>query len=197
MKVNELFEAKAVDMLGKKHKDCGGTFQETSQYDDMDGKLHCTKCNKEILRYLTEGRWVKGAGGVPLGKDGKPIAPKQPKKVVAAYSDLYWDQKAQASDDANFLTPAEPIDISDSDEIDKIVKSHFSMKKIDWEMKKRGVKKIEHTTVASRVIRVSYEVGPEDDLGIEQTVQDAEYIIVRRNPKKPKQLEFAGYGMTP
>jgi hypothetical protein len=66
MKVSELFEviAKgAVSLRGKTHKGCGGKFDETTQMDDMDGVLHCTKCKKEVqtrvqpaeLKKLTEG----------------------------------------------------------------------------------------------------------------------------------------------
>lgn len=71
MKVSELFEEKkpaSVDMTGKKHEGCGGKFQEASQYDDLDGVLHCTKCNKEIKRHanpVTEGMFVvKSKDGV-------------------------------------------------------------------------------------------------------------------------------------
>jgi len=41
-----------VDMTGKKCTTCKkGTYQETSQMDDMDGVLHCTNCGKKIKRY--------------------------------------------------------------------------------------------------------------------------------------------------
>lgn len=43
---------KEVDMTGKKCSACKkGTYQETSQHDDMDGVLHCTKCNKQVNRW--------------------------------------------------------------------------------------------------------------------------------------------------
>ena len=42
----------AVDMKGKKCTACKkGTYQETSQHDDMDGVLHCDKCNREVKRH--------------------------------------------------------------------------------------------------------------------------------------------------
>jgi hypothetical protein len=45
---------KQVDMTGKKCSSCKkGTYQETSQHDDMDGVLHCTKCRKEVKRHQT------------------------------------------------------------------------------------------------------------------------------------------------
>jgi len=41
-----------VDMTGKKCTACKkGTYQETEFHDDMDGALHCTKCNKKIKRH--------------------------------------------------------------------------------------------------------------------------------------------------
>jgi hypothetical protein len=30
---------------------CGGRYEETSQFDDVDGVLHCTKCGKEVRRW--------------------------------------------------------------------------------------------------------------------------------------------------
>jgi hypothetical protein len=30
---------------------CGGTFEETSLHDDIDGTLHCNKCGEKINRY--------------------------------------------------------------------------------------------------------------------------------------------------
>ena len=41
-----------VDMKGKKCTSCKkGTYQETSQMDDMDGVVHCTKCGKGVKRH--------------------------------------------------------------------------------------------------------------------------------------------------
>ena len=45
-------ESKEVDMTGKKCTACKkGTYQETGIHDDMDGVLHCTKCNKQVTRW--------------------------------------------------------------------------------------------------------------------------------------------------
>lgn len=52
---------KQVDMTGKKCTACKkGTYQETSQHDDMDGVLHCTKCNKSVKRHQTANPNKKG-----------------------------------------------------------------------------------------------------------------------------------------
>lgn len=46
-------QKKVTDMTGKKckKKGCGGKYKETSQMDDMDGVLHCSKCNDRVQRY--------------------------------------------------------------------------------------------------------------------------------------------------
>lgn len=267
---------KDVDMLGKKHEKCGGTFKETSIQDDMHGTLHCSKCNKQINRRpvkegwkgavaavaataglvgilsqtnpayvdgqqipmalgnptkdaklvtdddgkkiwvwevpmpkggtqkvykavkkakVSEGRWVKGPGGTPLGKDGKPTPPKGPRTIIAAYSDAYWDKKEQESNDTNFVDPSSPIDHQDGDQINSIVQNHFNMETVDWTFSgKGGSRKPQNTTLATRVIRVTYRTGPGDDLGVPDGTQDTEYIVVGRNYKKPKQIDFVDYG---
>ena len=70
---------KQVDMKGKKCTSCNkGTYQETDQHDDMDGVLHCTKCNKEVKRHqsdnskkksVAEGRGFRGVGGARERED--------------------------------------------------------------------------------------------------------------------------------
>ena len=62
-----------VDMTGKKCTSCKkGTYQETSQMDDMDGVLHCTKCNKEVKRHQSakpkEKGVAEGTGVMPVNK---------------------------------------------------------------------------------------------------------------------------------
>ena len=48
------------DMKGQKCQKCKkGTYQETSQLDDMDGVVHCTKCGHRTKRHpdrISEGR---------------------------------------------------------------------------------------------------------------------------------------------
>ncbi len=46
-------QKKVTDMTGKKckNKGCKGNYKETSQMDDMDGVLHCSKCGEKIQRY--------------------------------------------------------------------------------------------------------------------------------------------------
>jgi len=42
-----------IDMRGKPCKKCKkGTYQETSQFDDMDGVVHCTKCGHPVKRWV-------------------------------------------------------------------------------------------------------------------------------------------------
>lgn len=43
---------KEIDVKGKKCELCGkGTYKETSQMDDLNGTLHCSKCDKMVDRY--------------------------------------------------------------------------------------------------------------------------------------------------
>ena len=137
----------------------------------------------------------------PSGKENSPEAiawknssSKKSTVKLAAYSDAYWEKKEMESDDPSFKAPWDPIGPDDTDEIAKIVKDHFSMETVDWEMLKKGETKRDGTSCATRVIRVMYEIGPEDDMGVDHRVQDAQNIIVARNPKKPKQIDFLAYG---
>lgn len=42
----------AKDMMSEKCSKCeDGTYEEAGFHDDMDGVLHCTKCNKEVKRW--------------------------------------------------------------------------------------------------------------------------------------------------
>lgn len=42
-----------IDMYGELCLTCGvGTFQETTQYDCMDGVLHCPACKTQINRWI-------------------------------------------------------------------------------------------------------------------------------------------------
>jgi DNA-directed RNA polymerase subunit RPC12/RpoP len=46
-----------MDMMNKKCLKCGkGKYVETSIYDDWDGKLHCDKCNHEVIRHPDKKR---------------------------------------------------------------------------------------------------------------------------------------------
>jgi hypothetical protein len=52
----------AVDMMGKTCTKCKkGTYKETSQHDDMDGVLHCTKCGHQVVRHIKENTEFAGA----------------------------------------------------------------------------------------------------------------------------------------
>lgn len=48
---NQLTLYSRLNLTGTLCEVCGqGSYQETSIYDDWEGKLHCTKCNHEIER---------------------------------------------------------------------------------------------------------------------------------------------------
>jgi hypothetical protein len=105
MKVSELFEviAKgAVSLRGKTHKGCGGKFDETTQMDDMDGVLHCTKCKKEVqsrvqpaeLKKLTEGYAIKLKNGELYKTERPTLGP-----VKGGNSQVVVFKNAEAADD--------------------------------------------------------------------------------------------------
>jgi len=351
MKVSELFEVKKpsladkVDMTGKKHEGCGGKFQETSQHDDADGVLHCTKCGKETKRWLKpkkmneskdplvsairdnwmswpvskivkflkerikagDKQWayLKSASDIELedrvddakdeaknqygeslneafaiklangdwyseqaptlgprpegnlkvvtfktmdavdiflnGKHGRKFddcevkrAPKNlyvTKKSVnegmyvvkskdgvekrfrdadsaeakawkektakniklAVYSNAYWEKKEEDSDDYDFVTPWKKIGDAEVDAIEAIVRDQHGAGQTDWTFGKAGEMDREGTSCATRVIRVQFEYGPDDDMGVDEPVSDTQAILVGRNPKKPKQIDFIKY----
>lgn len=287
MKVSELFEviAKgAVSLRGKTHKGCGGKFEETSQLDDMDGVLHCTKCKKEVqsrvqpaeLKKLTEGfeaeladavklnwlswsvsdivkllkkqikvgKWpelkgksddelhdyvdsakdnarnqvdedraakgmwvIKNKDGVekrfkddesPEAKAWKESSKKrapaekgEKAEKAEKYSQEWWHYKEFA--DVTPLPWTRLRDADISDEIDKIVKDQFGNITTDYTFGKMSELKRDGVDCAAMVVRVMYEVTPEDDLGVEETVQDSQSILVARNPKNPKKIDFVKF----
>lgn len=109
---------------------------------------------------------------------------------------------AQNFDDAwKFLqevtgTPSKKIGDGpkDSDEIDKIVKDHYGTIKTDWTFGRASETKTQDTSCATREVRVMFEVTPEDDMGVDETVQDAQTIVVVRDRQTPKKIKFLKYG---
>lgn len=125
-------------------------------------------------------------------------SPKKTTVKLAVYSDAYWAKKeddAHDKDDYDYVTPWKPIknDYAATDKINAVVEDQFNTEKIDWTLGKGGEMKREGTTCATIVVRVMYEYGPEDDMGVDEPVQDAQNILVARNPKKPTQLDFVQF----
>jgi hypothetical protein len=121
-------------------------------------------------------------------------SPKKPEKVPQ-YSDAYWERKEEQ--DPDIVLPWSPIRGDDAayDQIDAIVKDEFNMKTVDWTFSgKNGEQKRDGTSCAVQAVRVSYEVTPEDDLGVEHITSDSQTIYIARNPKKPSKIEFLKYG---
>lgn len=157
-----------------------------------------------------KGMWViKNKDGVekrfkddesPEAKAWK--ASSSPKKAsnvkLAVYSDAYWAKKeddARDKDDYEFVTPWKTIknDFAATDKINKVVEDQFNTDKIDWTLGKASEIKREGTTCAAIVVRVSYEYGPEDDMGFDDVRGDTQNILVARNPKKPSQIDFVQF----
>jgi hypothetical protein len=65
-------EEKNVDMMGKKCEKCKkGKYKETSQLDDLEGVLHCSKCGDKVERYKKKIKEIdmSGAFGYDETKD--------------------------------------------------------------------------------------------------------------------------------
>lgn len=208
VEILEMYE-KDVDMLGKKHEKCGGTFKETSIQDDMHGTLHCSKCNKQINRRpvkeaeVSEGRWVKGAGGVPLGKDGNPVPAKAIRKVIAAYSQPYWDAKKYDEKYAGLL-PSDKIEDGElNGMLPNILKDHGFSEIEDYTTSRKGSVIVDGVKVATIDLRVQvvYDLS---DMGYDaKTIKDhgdahgktleLVYVQLRRDTKKPARIIFNNF----
>lgn len=93
------------DRLNTKCTRCKkGYYIETSFYDDIDGKLHCSNCGNEIQRHkiikITEGAQSKGGQNPPNTTSKKPPSPrgsgtkKHPKLDILLLDDwsaVYFD----------------------------------------------------------------------------------------------------------
>lgn len=105
---------------------------------------------------------------------------------LAKYSQEWWD----ASDME--VVPSTPISGKDDVEINRIVKSEFTLT-ADWSLGKKSIVKRQDVDCAAILVRVSYEITPEDNLGVENTTEESQAILVARDPKKPNKLEFVKY----
>lgn len=156
-------------------------------------------------RGLDEGMYVvKSADGVEKrfkdansaeAKAWKEKTAKKAKVKPAQYSTEYWqalEDKALDNRDRNFVAPWDDITYDD-DGVEAIVKSEFHSKNLDWTFGRKGKMVRDGVQCATVQIRVMFEYGPEDDLGLEEPVSDAQTILVGRSPKNPKQLDFIKY----
>lgn len=152
----------------------------------------------ELLN-LNEGMWVvKSMDGVEKrfkdrdsaeAKEWASSIKKKPTKVKAPkFSQEWWE--AQDPE----VSPWEKIDeYRDSDEIQRIAAEQFGKAMDDWSVEKKFNKVVNGVDCAHATIRVTYTYGPEDDMGHDEEVSDAERIVVRRDVKKPETLVFAGF----
>jgi hypothetical protein len=117
-----------------------------------------------------------------------------PKKApkVALYSKEYWEKK---EDDGAEILPWTRIkgDEAAVDKIENIVKDQFGNITYDWTLQGYGERDRDGVPCAITKVRVSYEIKPEDDLGVDKPTSDAQAIYVGRNPKNPKKLDFLGF----
>jgi hypothetical protein len=120
------------DMTGETCEKCKkGKYQETSQNDDMDGVLHCTKCNKQVDRwrsYKAEGRVgdvVKGVKRIAKGKT-------DPQAAVAHRSNEYFNAFNTGDKDAIRKTER------NLDRVNKVLHGKFSEQGVAEGSEERG-----------------------------------------------------------
>lgn len=146
---------------------------------------------------LLEGMWVvKSMDGIekrfkdknsPAAKEWERSIKKKPAKAPK-YSQEWW-----YTQDVD-VYPWDKIDAyTDNDEIRHIAAAQFGKAVDDWSVEKKFNKEVNGVECAHATIRVTYTYGPEDDMGHDEEVSDAERIVVRRDVKKPEKLVFAGF----
>lgn len=146
----------------------------------------------------TKGMWIiKNLNGVEkrFKDDESPEAIawknsfKQPTIKHEKYSYGWWINVSQAE-----TKPWDRIDTYDSgDQIEKLVREHIDFERMEWSANHHSFTLVDGVKVARVNLRVMFEAGPEDDLGLEETVQDSQNIILERDARNPKKLVFAGY----
>lgn len=159
----------------------------------------------KVSELLNEGMFVvKSKDGVEKrfknadsaeAKAWKDSTSKKSTPKVAAYSDMYWEKKKDASNDRGFVTPWSIIngDTNAYDEIQRIVESQHGSGQTDWTIVREGGMKRDGTSCATAEVRVQFEYGPDDDMGVDEPTSDTQAILVARNPQKPKQIDFIKY----
>lgn len=149
----------------------------------------------KISELLTEGKWViknkdgkekrfkddKSEAAIAWKNSSNPVKAKKPAK----YSEEWWrDQDADTM----------PWDkINDLDGIDGIIKDHFGSIQTDMDMMGPYRTEVNGVPVAGRKVRVMFRITPDDDMGVDEPTEDAQWIKVRRDVKNPEKLVFDGY----
>ena len=149
----------------------------------------------KISELLTEGVWViknkdgkekrfkddKSEAAIAWKNSSSPVKAKKPSK----YSEEWWRDQ-----DAGTL----PWDkITDLDGIDYIIKDHFGSIQTDIDMMGPYRTEVNGVPVAGRKVRVMFRITPDDDMGVDEPTEDAQWIKVRRDVKNPEKLVFDGY----
>lgn len=206
-------EAKKSKKFNEKRVKAYGDHIKTSAANTSYGKKHGINSDlsrslmftrKNVKEELNEGMWVvKSSDGVEKrfkdvdsaeAKAWKSSSQKKSSNVkLAVYSDPYWEKKEDESSDSDFVSPWKKIGDAESDQIERLVKDQHGAGKTDWTLGKASETTRDGTTCATRVVRIMFEYGPGDDMGVDEPTSDTQSILVARNPKKPKQLDFVKY----
>lgn len=126
------------------------------------------------FKKVSEGRMVKGPGGVPLDRQGNPISPKAPR--VRPLTQRQQELMDMRTDNIDISDALEAIRNQGHD-ADHLVKG------------KRGYRTIDGVEVASLVATFLIRYSPEDDLGFDDERSDLATFTIIRSPKNPTKLE--------
>lgn len=133
-------------------------------------------------------------------------SPKKEKKTLEKYSDAWWDEKNWTGDYTGVMPDKKITDLDlSAGKLAAALKDEMTSEINDYHVMSGGTMKIGNTTVATARVRVTYEFdmkdmgyddetiansGNEDGRGLESV-----YVKVRRDPKKPENIVFAGYSV--
>lgn len=114
---------------------------------------------------------------------------------VRAYSDQYWEDKDEASDDRNFITPKSKIrgDDSAASAIQRLAEKDHGNAVMDWTVADKGTMEREDTTCAVAQVRVTFKYDKDDDMGVDGSTSDVQSMLVARDPTKPHRIDFIKY----
>lgn len=124
-------------------------------------------------------------------------ASSSPKKVKAIsapkYSAAWWEQKYEKDldGDETVVYPWDAIrnhEISDS--MNDISERAGFVNVDDWNVTSQMNETIDGLRVRTAKLRVTFYIGPEDDMGVDELTSDSQYITVRRDVKNPRVIMF-------
>lgn len=125
-------------------------------------------------------------------KAWKDSSSKKSTPKVVAYTDKYWEVKEGRP---GVVMPWKSLkyDEAATDAIQRLVELQFGTRNVDWTFGRASELTKEFTTCAAIEVRVTFEYGPDDDMGVDEPTSDSQTILVARNRENPKKIDFIKY----